>query len=59
MELTSEQLERLRHLENPNCLYDDEGNVFNDTDEIINTNAENKMTYFILKRWAMPVKKYI
>jgi magnesium-transporting ATPase (P-type) len=58
-DLTEEQLKRFELLQNPNIMFDNMGNEIQDSVEIKNYERNNKMTYFILKRWPMPVRKYI
>lgn len=57
--LNESQIRRLRGLQNPYSIFDNQGNLLEsqyDAEEIL---KKEKYSYFILKRWRMPLRKYI
>ena len=58
-ELSSDQLERLQNLQNPNALYDESGKLLEHKKELLEDWKSKKYSYFIFKSWRMPISSYI
>lgn len=59
MELSLEQLERIKQLANPELMFDNQGNIISASDEITRNQLKLKQTYFLFKQWRLPVTSYI
>lgn len=58
-ELSLEQLERIKQLANPDLMFDHQGNIVSDSEEIMKNQLKQKQTYFLFKHWRLPVTSYI
>lgn len=49
----------MKNLQNPYALYDERGNIIHDRKDVLSQWKSTKRTYFLLKRWEMPISRYI